>query len=193
MKNFKTIFLLLLLSFTTISFAESKLENVTETVQTVKENSKELKTVYEDTKQVTSTVYDDSKDLLKVLYEDGKIVSSKLEAALISIAEGLKTTSLKAWDILVKQQLVWSWCYLLLTLSSIFLWYRFGKQFIRTQTDLTETKETKDSNTIMLVLIGFLAVADSIASALHFEQMMTGFLNPEFGAIRTLFELAKSL
>lgn len=193
MKNFKTIFLLLLLSFTTISFAESKLENVTETVQTVKENSKELKTVYEDTKQVTSTVYDDSKDLLKVLYQDGKIVSSKLEAALVSIAEGLKTTSLKAWDILVKQQLVWSWCYLLLTLSSIFLWYKFGKQFIKTQSDLTSTGESKESNTIMLVVIGFLAFGDSVASALHFEQMMTGFLNPEFGAIRTLFELAKSL
>jgi hypothetical protein len=193
MKNFKTIFLVLLLTFSTMSFAESKLENVTEAVQTVKENSEELKTVYADGKEVTGTLYTDSKELLQVLYQDGKIVSSKLEAALVSIAEGLKTTTVKAWDILVRQQLVWSWCYLILTLSSIFLWWKFGKQFLKMQTEKDSTGSVLDSNIALTVVLGILALVDSIIAGFHFEQMMTGFLNPEFGAIRTLFELVKTL
>jgi hypothetical protein len=148
MKNFKIIAFLFI---TSIVFAETPkptLENISNNVkelESVYKNTKATSSVvYEDSKTATSTVYKDSKELLSQLYQDGKIVSSKLEAALISIAEGLKTTSLKAWDILVKQQVVWSWCYLILTLSSIFLWYKFGKQFLKTQTDLTFTNELKE-------------------------------------------------
>lgn len=198
MRNLKLFAVSTLLMISTISFAEEsvlqKVKDNKEIIETVYSDSKELtESVYKDGKIVTGTLYNDSKDLLHLLYEDGKIVSSKLESALLSIAEGLKTTSLKAWDILVKQQLVWSWCYLLLTLSSMFLWYKFGVQFIKMQNDKDENGQIKDTNVVYAVLICILALIDSGISGFHFEQMMTGFINPEFGAIRTLFELAKSL
>jgi len=43
------------------------------------------------------------------------------------------------------------------------------------------------------VLFAFVALLDSVAAGMHFEQMMTGFINPEFGALRTLFELVQTL
>ena len=201
MKNLK---LLILLLVTSLTFAQTSIQDVSSAVNTVKNNSKELKSIYQDSKEITSTVYqdgkqatttvyDDSKELLRIMYEDGKIVSTKLESALLSIAEGLKTTSMKAWDILVRQQLVWSWCYLIVTLSSIFLWYKFGRAYNDLLTDVTPTGEIKNEKILFVIFLGGLALVDSIISGFHFEQMMTGFINPEFGAIRTLFELDKSL
>ena len=168
-------------------------QNVKQSSEALKKTSEAVGTIYNDSKTVVGTAYDDGKSLLKVFYDDGKILATKLETSLQSLAEGLKTTSIKAWEILVKQQQVWSWCYLFLTLSSLFLWYKFGTQLKKTQTDLTETSDLKNSNILTTVLFATIALTDSIAAGIHFEKMMTGFINPEFGALRTLFELVQTL
>ena len=168
-------------------------QNVKQSSEALKKTTNAVGQVYDDSKTVVGTAYDDGKSLLKVFYDDGKILATKLETGLQSLAEGLKTTSIKAWEILVKQQQVWSWCYLFLTLSSLFLWYKFSVQLKKTQTDLTETSDLKTSNIIVTVLFAFVALLDSVVAGIHFEQMMTGFINPEFGALRTLFELVQTL
>jgi len=147
-------------------------------------------TLFAQTQKGIEKVYNDGKESVKTLYGDVKSLAPELKEGLASIAEGLKTTSEKAWDILVLQQQVWSWCFLFVTLSAIFLWWKFFKQYKLTSTDLTETGEIKTSNKILSFLLICLALVDSIIAGLHFEQMVTGFINPEFGALRTIIEFA---
>lgn len=137
--------------------------------------------------------YNDGKDGVKTMYGDVKSLAPELKTGLAEIAKGLKTTSERAWDILVLQQRVWSWCYLFVTLSAMYLWWRFFKQYERTTVDLTETGEIKPSNTLLSVLLFLLVIIDSTISGINFESMMTGFLNPQFGALRTVIEFALTL
>ena len=107
----KTKILFIALMTMTLSFAQSK------QVDKLLDNSKDgVSTVYKDGKQAASTVYNDVKSL-----------SPKVESAIKSLATELKTTTNAVWVILVKQQLVWSIGFLILTLTSIFNWYLFYK------------------------------------------------------------------
>ena len=164
-------------------------EASTNTKEIVKSTSNAVSTVYDDGKSATATVYGDGKDIVKQLYEDSKHLGSKLEGAISYVAEGLKTTSIKAWEILVKQQLVWSYCFLFLTLLSVYSIYRFFNQWKTMNSDVDESGDIKQSHIILTFMLGVVAVVSSLASGLHFEQMITGFVNPEFGALRTLFEI----
>ena len=103
----KKIILFIALMTMTLSFAQSK------QVDKLLNNSKDgVSTVYNDGKQAVSTVYNDVKSL-----------SPKVESAIKSLATELKTTTNALWIILVRQQLVWSIGFLILTLTSIFNWY----------------------------------------------------------------------
>lgn len=159
------------------------------TKEVVKATSNAVGTAYQDGKSATATVYGDSKDIVKQLYEDSKHLGGKLEGAISYVAEGLKTTSIKAWEILVKQQLVWSYCFLFLTLLSLYSVYRFFNQWKIMVTDTDESGDVKQSHITLTFVLGVVAVVSSLTSGLHFEQMITGFVNPEFGALRTLFEI----
>ena len=164
-------------------------QNVKQSSEALKKTTNAVGQVYDDSKTVVGTLYGDSKELTKQLYSDSKLLGSKLENALTYVAEGLKTTSIKAWEILVKQQLVWSYCFLFLTLLSVYSVYRFFNQWKTMNSDVDESGDIKQSHIILTFMLGVVAVVSSLASGLHFEQMITGFVNPEFGALRTLFEI----
>lgn len=175
-----------------------------------------------DTSKVNvSTVYHDVKNGID-------INAPKIEQAIGSIAKDLKVTADQVWHILVKQQRVWSYCFLLLTLSALTNWYFFYKY---NNFNLKEDKyniislknlvvnpnysaryTTDESNPKFLTnykeeviphqgvhikwfryihLIFCLIL--SVESYLHFASMLTGFLNPEFGAMQTIAEVAHSL
>jgi gas vesicle protein len=175
----------------------SNINNVSVNVKETSSNAKELVkttsnavgTAYQDGKSATSTVYGDGKEIVKQLYGDTKEFGSKLEGALTYVAEGLKTTSIKAWEILVKQQLVWSYCFLFLTLLSLYSVYKFFNQYSKTVSDVDNAGDIKQSNIALSTILGTIALSSSIVSGVHFEQMITGFVNPEFGALRTLVEI----
>jgi len=179
----------------------SNVNNVSINVKEASNNTKEVLqttsnavgTIYNDGKSGVGTVYEDGKDLTKQLYADSKVLGSKIEETLKSIAEGLKTTSIKAWEILVKQQLVWSLCYLFLTLLSLYSIYRFFNQWKYMTEDKDESGDIKASQGVLTLMLGIIAFVSSIISGIHFEQMITGFVNPEFGALRTLFEMIQNI
>ena len=74
----------------------------------------------EKTSKSIETVYSDSKDGIKTVYNDLKSTTPQIKNAIEVLSKELKTTSDSLWKILVKQQLVWSWCFLILIFSSIF-------------------------------------------------------------------------
>src|SRR5690349_10679144 len=106
----------------TLTFAKT---SKTEINQIIKQQSDGVIT---SSQKGISTVYKDGTSVVKTVYKDVKSLSPKVESAIKSLATELKTTTDALWNILVKQQSVWSWCFLILTLSSLFNWYLFYKR-----------------------------------------------------------------
>lgn len=190
-------FLLLALLATSLSFA-STTETVKETVKEnadkiITESAKGLNTTYTDGKSSVATVYTDSKGVVSTVYNDIKSLAPDIKSALVSIADGLKTTSEKVWDILVKQQLVFSLSYLIIFISSFFLWFQFKKHLNNVKTDLNEDLSFKESNIALCIIFGLLALIDSIIAGAHLVDMITGFVNPEYGALKNIIEVASTL
>lgn len=222
----KKLITLLLLFTITINYSQT---SSAEIKQIIKEQS--------DGKpgQAVSTVYSDTKQAVKQVYEDTKAFSPKIEKAVTSIAGSLKTTADKLWNILIKQQQVWSYCFLLLTLCSCFNWFIFYKrlnpsniEFETVERDIignipnpnyneyTAQRNSKDPNaqTYIKGPVGkeqylspkiipstnkytivhlILCITMSLFSAYHFSSMLTGFMNPEYGALQTILEVANKL
>lgn len=189
--------------------------------------------VLEKASNSIETVYEDSKKGISTVYEDLKSTTPQIKTALESLSKELKTTTDLVWLILVKQQLVWSWCFLTLTLSALFNWFLFYKRnlnikltkddFIIGQKDIKELilndkyseyssgdrgkkyfsidKGKEDIvipikniiNNWFKYLHLIICISLSLLSIWHFTDMMTGFLNPEFGALKTIIKVAQTL
>ena len=218
----KKIFLFIALMTMTLSFAQSK------QVDKILDNSKDgVSTAYNDSKQAVSTVYNDIKSL-----------SPKVESAIKSLATELKTTTNALWVILVRQQLVWSICFLILTLSALLNWFLFykrnlnklnendfiigkkpifgdilntnydkyytkydddikGKMYIKSDTPTGEEDIllpiTNPNNIWFKYLHLIICIGLSGLSVYHFSDMLTGFINPSYGALKTIVEVATKL
>ena len=170
--------------------------------------------VVEKTSKTIETVYSDSKYGIKTVYNDLKSTTPQIKNALEALSKELKTTTDSLWHILVKQQLVWSWCFLILFLGSIFNWFLFykrnfkkldddefvlGKQVKKTgyssdpviTTDIIIKKDRIFSWFVYVHLT--ICITLSVFSFWHFSDMMTGFINPEFGALKTITEVVKNI
>ena len=177
------------------------------------------------------TVYKDSKNGISTVYNDLKSTTPQIKNALESLSKELKTTTDSLWFILVKQQLVWSWCFLILIVSSLINWimfYRFnfnpnlkydkvkvvvqkhqnkdgasdddikkyphtyGKQFVNVEEESFKLIPTSTIPWFKYVHLA-ICITLSVFSFLHFSDMLTGFINPEFGALKTITEVVKNL
>ena len=160
------------------------------------------------------TVYKDSKNGISTVYDDLKSTTPQIKNALESLSKELKTTTDSLWLILVKQQLVWSWCFLVLILSSLFNWFLFYKRNFTTLKDdeiligkqTRKTGYSSDPQTITDIILRknlifpwfvyvhlTICITLSVFSFLHFSDMLTGFINPEFGALKTITEVVQNL
>jgi len=218
----KKIFLFIAIMSMTLTFAQSK----------------QVDQILDDSKNGVSTVYKDGTTAVKTVYNDAKSLSPKIERAIKSLATELKTTTNALWDILVKQQLVWSICFLILTISALFNWYIFykrnlnklnendfiigkrpifgeilntnydkyytkynddlrGKMYIKSDTPTGEEDYllhiTNSNNNWFKYLHLIICLSLSLLSVYHFSDMITGFMNPEYGALKTIAEIAIKL
>jgi hypothetical protein len=175
-------------------------QGVKETLKESKEQLEKTKEIVKDGTETVSkakssalNVYGDLKDGTALVYDDLKSLGIEGKEAMKDVVTIVKQASIKTWDLLVKQQLVWSWCCLAVTLSSILMFFRTLKQYNKMQNDKSETGGLKETNVILTAIFIFSTITLFIISTLHFEQMLTGFINPEFGALRTLIELGQKI
>ena len=146
-----------------------------------------IESVAGTTSGAISQVYSDGTAIVKEAYDVTKTLAPKIESALESIGKSLKVGAGNVWDILVKQQLVYSICTLIALLMTIISWLHFWKRYDTWKTD-TENKH------IMGCFIAFvIAISGTILVGLHFTGMITGFINPEFGALKTISDIASQL
>jgi len=223
----KKIFLFIAIMSMTLTFAQT---SKTEIDHIIKEQSDGI-SGQKPFKEGITTVYKDGTAVIKTVYNDAKSLSPKIEKALKSLATELKTTTNALWDILVKQQLVWSICFLILTISALFNWYLFYKRnlniklteqdFVKGEKDIIGKILNKDYNKykdgdiqeidgpvgkedILIPIVNsnnnwfkylhlIICIGLSGLSVYHFSDMLTGFINPEFGALKTIAEIAIKL
>jgi len=185
--------------------------------------------IVDHTADGVSTVYSDGKQVVKTAYEEIKNVSPQVKEAFQSLASEMKVTTDYLWDVLVKQQKVYSVALLALTLGSLFnwwlLWYRNFSTTANNKTvkkllpsdkrnpdyetypnvvndinkykSLLEVKEIPyldtDKAKAILFIHSILCIILSSFSAYYLSTMLTGFMNPEFGALKAITEVVKSL
>lgn len=137
--------------------------------------------------KATEKVYSDGTAIVKEAYSITKDIAPKVEEALKSLGTSLKVGAGNVWDILVKQQRVWSICTLIGLIASIFAWVHFWKRM-----DILNKQDTEGAFAAALITFG-LALTGSIVVGVHFTEMITGFVNPEFGAMNSVVEYAKML
>lgn len=138
----------------------------------------------QDTTKVNiSTVYHDVKRGIDVN-------APKIEQALGTIAKDLKVTADQVWIILVRQQKVWSICLLIGEILTIFSWTHFWYRMRKGN----ECKwNEKERHAISAMITFTIASCGTIISAIYFTDMLTGFMNPEYGAMQTIAKVAQSL
>lgn len=150
-----------------------------------------------DTTKLVDNFVQKSGDGVETVYNDGKelakIVSGKAEIVITELAKSLKVTTHKVWEILVRQQRVWAWGYLIGMITAIASWVHFYYRLKRFKIEVDERGKALNSNLILAVTTFIFSLALSIISLLHFNAMLTGFLNPEFSAMTYILELAKNL
>lgn len=163
------------------------------TSKTVDKIDKQTTSIVDKTSDGLSQVYGDGTNAISTVYGDIKSLAPKVEATVKQLAKGLKVGAESVWKILVKQQKVWSWCYLIGCILATFSWIHFYYRFNKGNSDKTEYNTWKDSNIAITIITGVIAISLSILSIMHFESMMTGFINPEFGAMRNIITIASQL
>lgn len=202
------------------------------------------------TSKGVETVYSDGKEAAKTIYLDLKQVAPKISQGLEEIAKGLKVGVNNVWNILVKQQKVWSIGYLILTIASIINWAVFYRkslaravtlktadvEYVTLSRDILidipnpayddyykdRPNDRRSQKTIKApsggkeeylspkipvtiaaplpafgVFLQCLHLAGCIGmsalSIYHFSDMLTGFINPEYGAIKTVVNIVQCL
>ncbi|MCK9416477.1 hypothetical protein M0Q97_07455 [Candidatus Dojkabacteria bacterium] len=112
---------------------------------------------------------------------------SKVSAAIVAIAKELKQPVEHVYVILVRQQIVKSIANLFLIIVTIVISYIS----IKSMTNPKAEWESGNVYSIGGVLLAILSVIILIISLFHFNEMITGFVNPEYGALSDIIGFIK--
>lgn len=132
-----------------------------------------------------ASVVDTSK-VSKQLYTD-------IKAGIVGLAAGLKVSAEKVWDILVLQQLVYSISCLIFSLILSIVSFTF----INRGWKLWKKAEEKDGYKYdfdegiwcgMFILGVIILVGSTVFTSVNLNTVITGFINPEYGAIKDIVE-----
>ena len=136
---------------------------------------------------------DTTKVTMSVVYKD-------IKSAIVGLSDGLKVGTEKVFVVLIKQQLVIAITDLILLLTFISLTTICFRSFLKYK-NYCYDKEHKWYNTnydahfeiplsIILTIIFFIVSISCFIS--HIDNIITGFVNPEYGAIDRILEMVSS-
>jgi len=132
------------------------------------------------------TQVDSSKITAKLIYDDAK-------AGIQGLAKALKAPAEHVYYILIKQQIVKSIVDLVFILVStvlIFLMIK-GWKFINESYKNNKIDEDNPGPVIMGVIISLAIIIFFFSSVADGYEMVTGFVNPEYGAMKDIFDFVK--
>jgi len=132
-------------------------------------------------KGITTTIIDNANVTFTTVYNDVK-------DALSGLAEGLQVGGEQVWDILVQQQLIGSivWLlYLIILIPAAFI-LKYAISEIT-----SNNHDTIDIYVVLIILFGIITIITIMSFLINMNAGITGFLNPEYGAIQEILELIK--
>jgi hypothetical protein len=120
-------------------------------------------------------------------------VYNDLKDALTAAGEALKTGAEHVYEILVRQQVINSITYLIIlavlfTVGGIGL--KYGLKDLHEKNRYGD-KTIKESKVILLIIAGIILVIGVIVTCLSMPRIVTGFFNPEYGAIQEVRKFIK--
>ena len=127
-------------------------------------------------------------DSLQLTY---KQVYSDIKSGISAIADGLKVGSEHVYEVLVKQQVVQAWTWLLLLMISFVLIIPFFKigNLVRKGTENFYDKEFPRA--AYYIVLGGCIFSFIIVSVCKLDIIIGGFINPEYGAIHEILHVIK--
>jgi len=145
-------------------------------------------TIYKDVKTILK---DDLKGVVAYTADKGeqgvKYLFNKADTILNTAYSSITKGSIHTYQILKTQQLVKSFHHLFYFLLGIImtfvLFYRI-KAWI---------KDSNDENGIILFITTVSYIVLTVFNTLNFNEMLTGFINPEYGALKEILELFKQI
>ena len=179
----KLFILVFLLAVTNLVLAEEK-----STFQTVADG---IEAVHDDAANAVSTVYSDAKEAVNYL-------TPKIEAGVISLANGLKTTAEEVFSILVMKQIANSIVYLMFLIISITAFYfawrisKINKEELLTEDNYGD-KIWKPQYITLFILALLIGAGLFISFIVNFPNMLQGFIVPEYGAMKEVVDITKEL
>lgn len=178
MKRIIIFMLGMLVAFSAFGQKNSSSDFVTAIATTYTDSKTAIDTLYHDGKELVSTIYNDTKSLTASIYPDVK-------AAVGQIASAIGVAAEYVWVALVKSFIVKGAVEILHFIFAlafiIFGCVLFSKNFKSTQITW------KIIPGIVVVIIGLI-----VACNVDYYTMLTGLINPEYGAIDYILKFVKA-
>jgi uncharacterized Tic20 family protein len=175
----------ILMVFGLLFTSQTKAFNVSQTLDSVKSIATSMKdSAIQSVKSV------DTSSTFKLMYSD-------LKQGIGALASSLKVGAEHVYEVLVRQQIVYGIVYLFLSVIGFILILNWIKKY----KDDKEKWITKDGYSgedptglgiirTIQIIIAFVMIGIGI---FNIESIMTGFINPEYGAIQDVIEMVKDV
>ena len=163
--------LFMLLAFTTLTINANSVEKLTKSVTNVVDSTKIA--------TVNGVNFVDTSSTFKTMYQDVK-------SGIMGLAEGLKVGAEHVYIILVKQQVVKAVTWLILSIFSLIIFYFFCKGFKK-----GIDEDWGERLVPYTLFLGGASLIFIVICGLNIETMVTGFINPEYGAIMDIINFVK--
>jgi hypothetical protein len=168
----------MLMAFSVFAQKNSSSDFVSAIATTYTDSKTAIDTLYHDGKALVSTIYNDTKSLTSTIYPDVK-------AAVAQIASAIGVAAEYVWGALVKSFVVKGAVEILhLLFALVFIVFGcilFSKNF------KSEQITWKIIPGMIVVIIGLI-----IACNVDYYTMLTGLINPEYGAIDYILKFVKA-
>ena len=146
------------------------------------------KNAYDSTKvAVTNTVNEvDTNSNFKMIYSD-------LKDGISALAQSLKVGAEHVYKVIVKQQIVEAFTFLLLLIvsiiSTIICYKQWGKIVIKRGNYSDTIEEIRPL--IFTIVFGVIAIVTFFVFILNIDAMIMGFFNPEYGAMKDIINFVQ--
>lgn len=170
----------ILMVFGLLFTSQTKGFNVSQTLDSVKVITTSIK---DSSIQAVKEV--DTSSTFKAMYSDFK-------QGVVALASSLKVGAEHVYGVLVRQQVVYAIVFLTLTIIGLILILNWIKKYKDDKEEWQKDNDITGLGLIRVIQIG-VALLMIFIGVIHINSIMTGFINPEYGAIQDVIEMVKDV
>jgi hypothetical protein len=170
----------ILMMFGLLFTSQTKAFNVDQTLDSAKVIAVSIKD-----SAIQSVKEMDTSSTFKAMYSDFK-------QGIVALASSLKVGAEHVYMVLVRQQVVYAITYLILIIIAFILILNWIKKYKSDEEMWTRDDDITGLGILRLIQI-LVAVFMMGIGIFHIENIMTGFINPEYGAIQDITDMVKDI